>query len=45
MESPGSGKVVRIVNTAPVEFPLTASIVPHFINDGGAIDVVLGGDS
>jgi len=48
--TPGSGNVVRIVNTAPVEFPMTAAVVPHSINNdlsqsayiGG--DVVLGGD-
>jgi hypothetical protein len=50
LETPGSGHVVRVVNTAPVEFPMTAGVVPHSINammESGAIlggDVVIGGD-
>jgi len=47
LETPGTGNVVRIVNTAPVEFPMTAAVVPHSVNEemaAGGHDVVLGGD-
>ena len=44
LETPGSGNVVRVVNTAPVEFPMTAAVVPHSINDEMAEGAVLGGD-
>jgi len=45
LETPGSGNVIRVVNTAPVEFPMTAAVVPHSINQELASnDVVLGGD-
>merc|ERR1719486_1282021 len=44
LEPPGSGNVVRIVNTSPVEFPMAPSVVPHSINQEMASNVVLGGD-
>jgi hypothetical protein len=44
-EEPGCEDVVRIVNTAPIEFPMTAGVVPHTINDDmSSHDVIMGGE-
>ena len=44
LETPGSGNVVRVVNTAPVEFPMSASVVPGAINNDLRTGPVMGGD-
>lgn len=44
LETPGSGNVVRIVNTAPVEFPMTAGVCPFSINNNVHRDAIIGGD-
>ena len=47
LHTPGSGNVVRVVNTAPVEFPLSAGVVPAYVNmdPERSTAVVIGGDS
>jgi len=42
--TPGSGNVVRVVNTGPVEFPMIAGVVPDLINTNPYAGAVLGGD-
>merc|ERR1712228_698040 len=44
IDTMGSGNVVRVVNTAPMEFPMTASVQPHSINEKMSLtDPVIGG--
>mmetsp|Transcript_20908 Transcript_20908/g.45382 ORF Transcript_20908/g.45382 Transcript_20908/m.45382 type:complete len:323 (+) Transcript_20908:161-1129(+) len=45
LKTPGSGNVVRVVNTATVEFPLSASIEAYETADPGVYsEPVMGGD-
>lgn len=38
IQTPGSGNVVRVVNSAPVEFPMTASVVAYEMGNGDGWD-------
>jgi hypothetical protein len=38
VESPGSGNVVRIVNTATMEYPITARVEPYVVDEGLSAD-------
>ena len=48
LETPGTSNVVRVLNTAPIEFPLFASVTPNSINEVSGVnptftrDVVMG---
>merc|ERR1712230_249755 len=44
LETPRGPNTVAIVNTAPVEFPMTAAVVPNSINQEMSSGAVLGGD-
>ena len=41
IENPGAGNVVRVVNTAPIEFPMSVGVVPRSIKKKIIIQVQL----
>jgi hypothetical protein len=44
VETPGSGYVVRVLNTAPVEFPILARVEPYLVKPGSEGQVVVSDD-
>ena len=45
LKTPGTGNVVRVVNTAPIEFPMSASVVAHSVKNDYHSGAVVGRDT
>ena len=41
IETPGVGNVVRVLNSAPVEFPMSARVEPYMVDQSSVSDVVV----
>jgi hypothetical protein len=39
LETPGTGNVIRVVNTATIEYPMTAAVEPYSVRPGGDVSV------
>ena len=44
VETPGTGYVVRVLNTAPVEFPILARVEPYLVKEGTEGQIVVSDD-
>ena len=44
LETPGPGNVVKVMNTSPVEFPMSVAVLPYSINVNRDDDIVIGGN-
>ena len=44
LETPGPGNVVKVMNTSPVEFPMSVAVLPYSIDVNRDDDIVIGGN-